>query len=294
MKKTIIILVCCVLIITGSIYLVFEGLTKQALAEISDEDIAFLESLEFKTIRFGTDVAFVSDQFEDLEVGITSYSMYGYEPYGTRYGDYIVIGSFYKDGKTIDYNFDIFPYESSDDLKDDTYSLNTDHLLSAEDQLWVTDPELINIFNQFIIRVEQVVSHDYQTDFSNLEDYDFFSEYDIISSFPVIGEKSGYQQYDCEDCYSTYIKGTTIYEVEEENNMIISDYDFDKKLISQLYLFDSYKSYQFIEDSDISQVIYVGDGQVNIEYLEDDVVSRANQLIAELNTKYTDAKTNLL
>lgn len=132
MKRTIIILVWCTFIITVSIYLVSEGLINQALADISEEDIDFLESLEFETIRFGTDVAFVSEQFEDLEVGITSYSMYGYEPYGTRYGDYIVLGGFYKDGKTVDYNFDIFPYESSEGIEDDTYNINTDHLLSRK------------------------------------------------------------------------------------------------------------------------------------------------------------------
>lgn len=158
----------------------------------------------------------------------------------------------------------------------------------------MTNPELINIFNQFILRVEPVVNHDYKTEFDVLEDYDMFSEYDMITSFPEIGEKNGYQQYDCEYCYTTYVKDATIYEVEDENNMIVSDYDFDKKLVSQFYQSDGYIQYYLIEDSDISQAIYVGVGPVQIEYLDDDVVSRSNQLIEELNTKYDEAKTILL
>lgn len=281
-------------LLTGSVYLYVQGLMNRALSGVAEEDITFLESLDFKTVGFGTDVTFASQQFEDLEIGINQYAMYGYESYGTRYGDYIISSGFYKDGKTIDYRFDIFPSETSDESNVNGYVISTDHLLSKDDQLWVTDPEMINIFNQFIMRVEPLVNHYYQTDFEVPDDYDLFTEYELISSYPVVSEKNDYKQFDCEYCGDTYVKDSVVYEIRDENNFFINDYDFENRIVSQYYLEEGYLQYYLTEDSDISQELYIGETPVQIEYLEDDVVSRANQLIEELNTKYDEAKTILL
>ncbi|WOO88930.1 hypothetical protein R2F61_08685 [Mollicutes bacterium LVI A0078] len=294
MKKSIIIVICCVFLATISINLFVQNLMNKALIGVAEEDVLFLESLEFKTVGFGTDVAFTSQQFDDLEIGINQYAMYGYESHGTRYGDYVVSGGFYKDGKTIDYRFDVFPYEISDESNGNDYIISTDHLLSEGDELWVSDPELIDLFNQFILRVEPVVTHDYQTDFEVPDDYDLFTEYKVITSYPVVSEVQGYKQYDCDNCGNTYVKDSAVYEIRDKNNFFINDYDFENSIVSQYYLEDGYLQYSLIEESDIDQEIYIGETPVQIEYLDDDVINHANQLIDELNKKYDEAKAKLL
>lgn len=294
MKKSIIIVICCVFLATASNNLYVQGLTNRALSGVAEEDITFLESLDFKTVGFGTNVTFASQQFDDLEIGINQYAMYGYESHGTRYGDYVVSGGFYKDGKTIDYRFDVFPYEISDESNGNDYIIRTDHLLSEEDELWVTDPELIDLFNQFILSVEPVVTHDYQTDFEVTDDYDSFTEYETITSYPVVSEVQGYKQYDCGYYWNTYVKGSTVYEIRDKNSFFINDYDFENSIVSHYHLEDDYLQYSLIEEDDIDQEIYVGETPVQIEYLEDDVISRANQLIEELNIKHDEAREILL
>lgn len=284
MKKVGIIIVIVTFLIAINGYYFVHSITKQWLSQVEDADLEYIQSLGFKENSYIFDVTFTSEQFPDLTITINEDGMYGYQPYGVKYQEYIINGGFYLDGSGVDYSFDIFPYVSYDDQIDNSYRMWVNQPLTGSES-YLINQDIISICNDFINMLEPLVSYDYKTEFYVEPPIEY--EFDIFdqSTYTIIENVEQYQKTECADCDQLYIKDNFSYQINADKlNVTYYDPEIDLELLR--YDDGENIQYYFLNEG---QEITIGNDNIQFDYLKPELTEQMIEYIEIVNYEYQQA-----